>query len=228
MLLSIITVTYNAAAFIEETIQSVIPHLTTDIEYLVIDGGSTDGTLDILNKYKQHITRVVSEPDKGIYDAMNKGICQASGRFVYFINCGDTLQHIPLSILQENTTADLIAFPVSINGAVTMQPAIGYTTKLTNTLPHQGIFYKRMPTLAYDLSYKTYADYALNLDCIAAHKCIMLLQEPIVARHNTNGVSNNKNTSKEFFRLVKNKSGYGAMILSYLYFKMRAVKQRLK
>ncbi|WP_018618283.1 glycosyltransferase family 2 protein [Spirosoma luteum] len=89
--LSIITITYNAERFLERTIQSVIGQQATDYEYIVIDGGSTDGTLDIIERYKEYITSWISEPDRGLYDAMNKGLHRARGEYVWFMNAGDTV-----------------------------------------------------------------------------------------------------------------------------------------
>ncbi|MDD3138152.1 MAG: glycosyltransferase family 2 protein [Lachnospiraceae bacterium] len=86
---SIVTVSYNAVATIEQTIQSVINQTYDNIEYIVIDGGSTDGTVDIIKKYADRIDYWISEPDKGIYDAMNKGINQASGSIIGMINSDD-------------------------------------------------------------------------------------------------------------------------------------------
>ena len=71
---SIITVTYNAAKVLEDTIQSIVTQTYKNLEYIIVDGGSTDETLDIIHKYQEHITTVISEPDQGLYDAMNKGI----------------------------------------------------------------------------------------------------------------------------------------------------------
>lgn len=90
-LVSIVTVTYNAATFLEQTIQSVISQDYRNIEYLVIDGGSTDGTQAIAEKYREHIDVFVSEPDKGIYDAINKGIRLCSGRVIKILNADDLL-----------------------------------------------------------------------------------------------------------------------------------------
>lgn len=87
---SIITVTYNAARFLEETIESVLSQDFTDYEYWIIDGQSTDGTQEILKKYEGRL-HYISEPDAGIYDAMNKGIGRSKGEWLYFLNAGDAL-----------------------------------------------------------------------------------------------------------------------------------------
>ena len=89
MRVSVITVCYNAIQGIEKTIMSVLGQTYSDIEYIVIDGGSVDGTLDVIRKYKDYISYYVSEPDNGIYDAMNKGIRTATGEWITFLNAGD-------------------------------------------------------------------------------------------------------------------------------------------
>lgn len=89
MKISIITIAYNSEETIEDTIVSVINQSYKNIEYIIIDGGSTDGTLSIIEKYKDKITIVVSEPDKGIYDAMNKGVENATGELVGILNSDD-------------------------------------------------------------------------------------------------------------------------------------------
>lgn len=88
-LISIITVVYNGVKYLEETIQSVISQTYDNVEYIIIDGGSTDGTVDIIKKYEDKIDYWVSEKDKGIYDAMNKGIDAVSGEWINFMNAGD-------------------------------------------------------------------------------------------------------------------------------------------
>lgn len=94
-MISIITITYNAERFLERTIQSIVAQQQAvpgvDYEYLVIDGASTDGTLKLVQQYKAHISRWVSEPDRGLYDAMNKGLHLAYGEYVWFMNAGDEL-----------------------------------------------------------------------------------------------------------------------------------------
>lgn len=92
MKVSIITVCYNSACTIQDTINSVLAQTYPDIEYIIIDGGSTDTTLDILARYKQYIDYIISEPDEGIYDAMNKGVKQATGEIIGILNADDIYQ----------------------------------------------------------------------------------------------------------------------------------------
>ena len=111
---SIITVTYNAEKVLEDTIQSIVTQSYKNVEYIIVDGGSTDGTLSIVNKYKEHIHTLVSEPDKGLYDAMNKGLKLATGDYVWFLNAGDTLytadtvQRIVASLKKKVSLPDVI------------------------------------------------------------------------------------------------------------------------
>jgi glycosyltransferase involved in cell wall biosynthesis len=89
-LISIVTIVYNGAADINATLKSVLEQNYSNIQYIIIDGGSTDDTLRIIDQYKNQIDIIVSEPDNGIYDAMNKGISYCKGQWVNFMNCGDT------------------------------------------------------------------------------------------------------------------------------------------
>ena len=89
MKLSIITINYNNKQGLQKTIDSVISQTYRDFEWIVIDGGSTDGSKELIEKYQKHITYWVSEPDKGVYNAMNKGIKVAKGEYLQFLNSGD-------------------------------------------------------------------------------------------------------------------------------------------
>jgi glycosyltransferase involved in cell wall biosynthesis len=88
--ITVITVVYNAVSLVEDTIKSVISQRYDDVEYILVDGGSTDGTVDIIKSYEKNIAHWVSESDKGIYDAMNRAIDMASGDWINFLNAGDT------------------------------------------------------------------------------------------------------------------------------------------
>ena len=89
MKISVITVCYNSENTIERTIKSVLSQTYQDIEYIIVDGLSTDKTLEIVNKYKDKIAKIISEKDTGLYDAMNKGIDNASGEYLMFLNSDD-------------------------------------------------------------------------------------------------------------------------------------------
>lgn len=109
--ISVVTVCYNSAKTIEQTIKSVINQSYKNIEYIIIDGGSTDGTLDIIRKYEQYISYWVSEPDGGAYDAMNKGIAVATGDLVNCLNsddwyCDGALQRV--ADIYQQTKGDLL------------------------------------------------------------------------------------------------------------------------
>ena len=86
---SIVTVSYNCADAIRKTLESVVGQDCADKEYIIIDGGSTDGTADIIREYEEHLTYWCSEPDGGIYQGMNKGIARAQGQWIIFMNAGD-------------------------------------------------------------------------------------------------------------------------------------------
>ena len=91
-LISVVTVVFNGAKTLRETIASIIPQLCDDVEYLIIDGGSNDGTVDIIREYEHHLAYWISEPDHGIYDAWNKGIDASQGEFISFVGADDILE----------------------------------------------------------------------------------------------------------------------------------------
>lgn len=105
--ISVITITYNSAKTVEETIKSIISQNYDDLEYIIIDGGSTDGTLNIVNKYRDKIAVVISEPDNGISDAFNKGIKNASGEIIGIINSDDLLLPGALQKIAEHYSPDI-------------------------------------------------------------------------------------------------------------------------
>ena len=89
--MSIVTVVFNGENYLERTIKSIVNQTYKNVEYIIIDGNSKDGTLAIIDKYKENISYWISEPDKGIYDAMNKSLDLITGDFVWFINAGDEI-----------------------------------------------------------------------------------------------------------------------------------------
>jgi len=168
-LLSVITVVRNAREDIERAIQSVINQSYDNIEYIIMDGASTDGTIDIIRKYEDNIAYWMSELDNGLYDAMNKGVSLARGDWIYFLGSDDIL----LSNIS-NITTHLTNYNTIYYGDVYM-PKLHkiydgrfstYKLMLRN-ICHQAIFYptKVFEKYSYDLKYKIWADYVLNVKC---------------------------------------------------------------
>ena len=143
-MLSIITITYNAERFLERTIQSVVAQQSIDYEHIVIDGASTDGTLAIIKQYESHITEWISEPDQGLYDAMNNGLNRARGQYVWFMNAGDEI-HDPRTLPKlldriKATEADVYysdALFVRDDGGTQSGSPVGLRSQVTpHALPH--------------------------------------------------------------------------------------------
>lgn len=105
-LISIITVVYNGKKYLEQTIESVLNQTYKNIEYLIIDGGSTDGTLDIIKKHESQLSTWISEPDDGLYDAMNKGIRMANGEIIGIINSDDWYSLNAIKIIVDSYSKD--------------------------------------------------------------------------------------------------------------------------
>lgn len=166
--ISIVTVCYNAVKIIEETILSVINQTYTNIEYIIIDGGSKDGTVDIIKKYNDKIAYWTSESDNGIYDAMNKGIKKATGEWINFMNAGDSFCNLNvLAELNRNGAFDNYDL---IYGDVIGKYKIGNRLlkagnlkNITKTMQfsHQSTFAKcsLMKENLYVLTYRLAADY---------------------------------------------------------------------
>jgi len=168
---SIITVCRNEEHSIGKTCESIVAQTHSDFEWLVIDGASTDGTLKALDPYRDRITHLVSEPDDGIFDAMNKGIASARGEYLVFMNGGDCFaSDKALEWVSAETTADLIygdTYHDSSNERLVTYPdqlPKGYF--LNNTLPHQATYYHRSlfdKHGTYDTSYRIAGDYDLHV-----------------------------------------------------------------
>ncbi len=151
MKLSIITINYNNSSGLRNTIQSIISQTYTNFEYLVIDGNSTDGSKDVIEEYSKKIDYWTSEPDSGVYNAMNKAIRIAKGEYLLFINSGDTLydQQVLEKIFINNPNEDLVygdlhrIFPNGSTDITPMPEVVDINHMFTSTLCHPVTFIKR-------------------------------------------------------------------------------------
>jgi glycosyltransferase involved in cell wall biosynthesis len=229
-LISIITVVFQARHDLQALIESVARIKKDYVEFIVIDGESNDGTCELLSQYGSVIDYWVSEPDRGIYDAMNKGIAAARGTFVFHLNAGDRLLDIPVRELEYASAnrADVVAFRVSIDGKQEFRPSRGVSLRLKNTLHHQGTFYKREGLPIYDLSYRIFADFDVN-QRLARRGARVEIFDQVVASHMGGGLSDVQTDANvsEFFRVIKRNYGWTHLPPAWLICKWRGVKTRL-
>lgn len=210
---SIITVVFNGEKYLEQTILSVINQTYKNIEYIIIDGGSTDSTLNIIQKYSDRIDCWISEPDKGIYHAMNKGIALARGELIGIINSDDwyelnaieevikvykgnstIIYGLMRHVINENFAEVYAAYPTSIPGKMIPHPTC-FVPKL---------IYDKYGT--FDLSYHSCADYHFVLRVYKAGVSFIMI-EKILANFRFGGFSFNKRSLIESFNM-RYKMGY--------------------
>jgi len=169
--ISIITVVFNGSKDIEKTILSILNQTYHNLEFIVIDGGSTDGTQEIIKKYDNHIDFWVSEPDRGIYDAMNKGIQKATGEWVNFMNSGDSFyskEVLSKFVVSNLSDSDVVYGSINCitnsNSFVLKPKSID---RISNSMVfcHQAAFVKvkHLENIKFDISLKIAADYKLFL-----------------------------------------------------------------
>lgn len=201
---SVITVCYNAEEFIENAINSVLNQTYENIEYIIIDGASTDNTVSIINKYKSQIAFFLSEPDNGMYEAMNKGIKTATGDILYFLNSDDVFydEYIVKNVVkmfQRNNDVELIYGPIIIRDPTTNESFIkphDYITKsffIYNAICQQGIFYKANvfnKCGQFDTTYKIVGDYEWVLRAFYKYNIKRQYYESIIAIFRNGGMSN--------------------------------------
>ena len=185
---SVITVCYNEASHIRETLDSIVGQTCADYELIVVDGGSTDGTRAIIEQYAAHIAWWCSEPDEGIYNAMNKGVRHATGEYVLFMNGGDSFHATTVldDLVRQGLDADVIEGHAERkdNHALLRQPDDDLLHKLlTDGLSHQSALIRRALLLQYpyDERYKIVADWKFWLQTLIADHRSYRFTDVIVA-----------------------------------------------
>lgn len=221
--ISIITISYNAEAVIFPTLQSVEAQTYPYIEYLVIDGASSDGTVSLVKRISSK-AKIISEPDRGIYDAMNKGLCLAKGDYIWFLNAGDSLP-----------TPQTVAEVVSLIESKEPQPDIIYgDTMIVNAqrkelhlrrlrpprnltkahfingmlVCHQAFIVRKDIVLPYDLRYKLSADYDWCLRMLERSQSTQQI-DAVIAHYLEGGISQKRHweSLRERFTIMRNHFG---------------------
>ena len=236
---SIITVTYNAGKVLEDTIQSVVFQTYRNVEYIIVDGGSTDNTLDVVHKYQERICKVISEPDKGLYDAMNKGIRMATGDYLCFLNAGDelheneTLQKIvytlkgkelPDVIYGETAIVDEEGHFLHMRRLSTPEHLHWKSFKEGMLVCHQAFFTRRELALAnpYDLRYRFSADFDWCIRIMKQSKYLHNTHLTLIDYLNEGMTTQNHKASlKERFRIMTKHYGWISTILHHGWFVIR-------
>jgi glycosyltransferase involved in cell wall biosynthesis len=245
LLITIITITYNAEQFLERTIQSILAQTDQDFEYIIIDGKSKDGTLQIAEKYKNRVNKLISEPDKGLYDAMNKGLKNASGDFVWFMNAGDeindkeTVSRIAQSVTQQ--TDILYGDTYFVNNEGEIQGLRSEITphrlpknlkwqdmKLGMLVCHQAFIARKSIAPLY-MKNNLSADVDWEIECLKRAKEVKYL-DFVVAKYLTGGVSNQqlKRSLTDRYEVLKKHFGLMGAISAHIQILFRGVGLILK
>ncbi|MCR4808814.1 MAG: glycosyltransferase [Prevotella sp.] len=200
MKFTVITVNYNNREGLLKTLKSVTEQTCKDFEYLVIDGGSTDGSVDAIKEYADRINYWVSEPDKGVYQAMNKGIALAKGDYLNFMNSGDcfydaeVLEHMAAKQLTEDLIVghDYHFDEGSQQGFYTiLPPRLSMLNFVHHTLPHQSTFFKRQlfDEVQYDETLKIASDLKFYIHQICVNECSVRYVDDAICRREPDGIS---------------------------------------
>lgn len=208
MKLSIITINYNDAQGLEATIKSVVHQSFRDFQYIVIDGNSSDGSKEVLNKYRAFLDVAISEPDSGIYNAMNKGAAYAIGEYLMFLNSGDTLYDdtILAQLFELKFNEDIVSSRVlnysDTDADIQIPPTnVSMYTFVGGSLPHPSSLIKRklfVDVGGYIEHYKIVSDWCFFMDAVLKYNCSYSTTPLVIVKFNRFGISsNNKEQSKQ-------------------------------
>lgn len=239
---SIITVTYNAGAVLEDTIQSVITQTYRNVEYIIVDGGSKDHTLDIINRYREHIHTLVSEPDKGLYDAMNKGIRLATGDYLCFLNAGDELhEDDTLQLMVHSITGTEL--PDVLYGETAIVDEEGHFLRMRRLsapedlnwksfkdgmlVCHQAFFPHRELAEPYDLRYRFSADFDWCIRIMKKSHTLHNTHLTLIDYLNEGMTTRNHRASlHERFRIMCRHYGYLSTLARHAWFALRLLLKK--
>lgn len=246
MKISVVTVCFNAKETIEETFISIFNQTYKNIESIVIDGASTDGTIDVIKRYEDQIAHFISETDEGIYDAMNKAIKLATGDFIIFLNANDVFYD---SNVVEKVVNTLIANPDAKilfgNSHFVFEDKLNYQIHtyekikndysiIFNNICHQSIFYHHSlfdEFGNYSNEFKIYADWDFNIRCLFLNKVFAIYLPIIISKFQLGGICSNsesKEICKKERKLLLKKYNFNGLLYSKLLEKLLKFKNIAK
>ena len=246
--ISIITVTFNAENQLEKTIQSIINQTYQNIEFIIIDGKSRDHTIDIIKRYNSYLAKWISEPDQGLYDAMNKGISLSTGEYLWFINAGDEIFEIDTleKMLKqfpdkdfyygETMLIDPMGKEIGIRSEMTSQKLPEKLTwqkmKSGMVVNHQSIIVRKGISPIYDLRFRYSADIDWTIKCLKQAQTIQntgmiiarFMSNPVLGKFHAGGESKKHLyiSLKERFRLSLDHFGFFPTILNHFMILLKA------
>lgn len=235
-LVTVITVVFRAETLIGKTMQSVAEQTMQHIEHLVIDGGSNDRTTDVIRSFERDSLRWISEPDRGIYDAMNKGLALAKGKYVIFLNAGDEFydSHVLSDVLGDQPKADfyygntaVINLAGEVLGDRRLTPPKNLNWKSLRfgmCVSHQSMIVKRSLCAVYDLQYKISADIDWTINTLK--RCNTIINtDRYIAKFLEGGVSSSRRKSglKERFIIMCRHYGLVNTILNHCWILLRFI-----
>ena len=210
-LITVVTVVYNGEKFLDKTIESVIKQDYNNLEFIIVDGGSTDYTINIIKKYEDEIDYWISEKDEGIYDAMNKGLTLANGDWIYYLGADDTLKNFSDEIKNalKNKEVDIILGTVNAisSEGVRLLPRVQVNNSScfywkSLGWPHQGQIIRKEKHTGFDKEYKLIADNKLLL-MLYRKKAKTFISRDVIANYSLEGIStlNKSQRLKEWKKL---------------------------
>jgi glycosyltransferase involved in cell wall biosynthesis len=208
--ITFISVTYNDAECISDTIDSVVEQKTKrpdiHLEYVIVDGASTDGTIEIINSRSTEVDRWVSEEDNGIYDAMNKGLRMVADGYIIFLGAGDKIISLASSQLLLENNLNVFYGDVWM-GSQLFVSHLNYKLRRGNSLHHQGLLIHKsiFPEQGFNTKYKAYADYELNIKLLNSGVNFVKVDELI--GYQMPGGLTSKVQAEEILDIVKNNFG---------------------
>lgn len=238
--LSIVTITYNAEKTLEQTLKSVNEQTYADIEHIIVDANSSDKTLDLIRRFENDKMKWISEPDNGLYDAMNKGIRMATGDYICFLNAGDTffaantVETVMYSVNRATQLPDILYGETAIvdnKGAFLHMRRLKAPDNLNwksfkqgMVVCHQAFFVKREQVEEYDTSYRFSSDFDWSIRLMKKSTNIYNTHKILINYLNEGVTTANRKASLiERYRIMANHYGHISTFIHHLWFMVRLV-----